>query len=123
MLNSFIEVGRSNIELSHFFMLVDDNLVPDDPNGQLDPYFIKLIVQSPTGLLGKDYKSFMNCLLVNWIWSLMYGDDGNSPYQPSTVATNFHTLFKTLWLNYGICFTMKEFTGFPGCLDAVTKEF
>ena len=25
-------------------MLVDDNLVPGGPNGQLDPYFIKLIV-------------------------------------------------------------------------------
>ena len=123
MLDSFIEVGRSNTELSHFSMLVDHNLVPDGPNGQLDPYFIKLIVQSPTGSLGKECKSFMNCYLVNWFWLSMFGDDGNSPYQPSTVMTNFHTLFVTLHLNYGICFTMKEFTGFPGCLDAVTKEF
>ena len=53
----------------------------------------------------------------------MFGNDSNSPYQPSIVVTNFHTLFMTLWLNYGIHFTMKEFTGFPGCLDAVMKEF
>ena len=56
MLDSFIEAGQSNVELSHFFMLVDDNLVPDGPNGQLDPYFIKLIVQPPTGSLGKECK-------------------------------------------------------------------
>ena len=56
MLDLFIEAGQSNIELSHFFMLVDDHFVTDGPNGQLDPYFIKLIVQSPTGLLGKECK-------------------------------------------------------------------
>ena len=104
-------------------MLVDDNLVPDGCNGQLDPYFIKLIVQSPTGSLGKECKSFMNCLLVNWFCSLMFGNDSNSPYQPSTVVTNFCALFTTLQLNYRIHFTMKEFTGFPGGVDAVTKEF
>ena len=42
-------------------MLVDDNLVPDGPNSQLDPYFIKLIVQSPTGLLGKECKPQTQC--------------------------------------------------------------
>ena len=49
MLDSFVEAGQSNVELSHFSMLVDDNLVH-----QLDPYLIKLIVQSPTGSLGKE---------------------------------------------------------------------
>ena len=47
-------------------MLVDCNLVPDGPNHQLDPYFIKLIVQSPTGSLGKECKSFMTANPVPW---------------------------------------------------------
>ena len=59
MLDLFIEAGQSNVEMSHFFMLVDNNLVPEGPNGQVDPKFIKLIVQSPTGSIGKECKSFM----------------------------------------------------------------
>ena len=37
MLDLFIEAGQSNVEMSHFFMLVDNNLVPEGPNGQVDP--------------------------------------------------------------------------------------
>ena len=55
----FIKSGPFNVELSCFFMLVDDNLVPDGHNRQLDPYFIKLIVQCSTGSLGKECKSFI----------------------------------------------------------------
>ena len=66
MLDSFIKIGKSNIELCCFFMLVDDNLVPDGPNGQLDPYFIKLIVPSPSGSLGKDSKSFSTAIPDPW---------------------------------------------------------
>ena len=61
MLDLFVKVGQSNIELS-----VDNNLVPDGPNHQLDPYFVKLIVQSPTGLLGNECKSFMTTNPVPW---------------------------------------------------------
>ena len=59
MHDSFIEEGQSNVKLSCVFMLVLSNLVPEGPNGQLHPYFIKLIVQSTTGSLGKEGKSFM----------------------------------------------------------------
>ena len=41
----------------------------------------------------------MNHLLVNGFCLSMFGNNGNSPDQPSTVTTNFHTLVVTLQLN------------------------
>ena len=101
ILRWIVELGRVDVCLE-VSMIADDSFTGNDPNGQLDPYIIKLIVQSPNVSLGKECKTFMNCLLVNRFWLSMFGNDSNSPDQPSTVATNIWTLFTSLQINYHI---------------------
>ena len=47
MIDLLIEAGWSHVELSHFSCLY--MIIWFLMNGQLNPYFIKLIAQSPTG--------------------------------------------------------------------------
>jgi hypothetical protein len=121
-MDDFVTSGLSNPDLAEFFKRVDDDLVENGPNGELAFVFVR-VLRIKNNFYLRESIEFMNKLVVNWFWRACFLRDEVTPMQPNSVGTYLRTLFAALKAHTGLPYSLKDFKGFPGSIESVTKEY